>query len=65
MTKEAEHFKFFLHILLQWNLYKAEPQGTEIFSTSNKFPHYTKLQQKKMLNPLKSYYLHGAYLFIS
>jgi hypothetical protein len=31
----------------------------------DKFPHYTKLQQQKMLNPLKSYYLHGAYLFRS
>jgi hypothetical protein len=53
-------------ILLQWSLYKAEPQGTEnIFHIGQVSALYKIAKKKKMLNPLKSYYIHGAYLFIS
>jgi hypothetical protein len=55
-------------------LYKAESQGTEnIFHIGQVsalliiiiIKKKEKKERKKELNPLKSYYLHGAYLFIS
>jgi hypothetical protein len=46
-------------------LNKAEPHGTEIIFHIGQVSALCKIEKKKMLNSLKSYYLHGAYLFIS
>jgi hypothetical protein len=52
-------------LIIQWNLYKAESEGTENIFHIGQVSALYKIATKKMLNPLKSHYLHGAYLFIS
>jgi hypothetical protein len=50
---------------VQWNLYKAESQGTENIFHIGQVSALYKTATTKILNLLKSHYLHGAYLFIS
>jgi hypothetical protein len=64
--KESKAQKFQVwYIYIQWNLYEAEPHGTENIFHIGQVSALYKIATKKKLNPLKSYYLHGAYLFIS